>query len=96
MIQLILILHAIIAPKVFNIILFLEIIILVLTCLVRISVSVSFGIKHLYTNEIYPTAIRSIGSGFVYSFVYYYSISIGFNRLIYNSIHFLFGTNIDN
>jgi hypothetical protein len=42
---------------------------IVLACLIRVSVSFGFAIEPLYANEVYPTVVRTIGSGFVFSFV---------------------------
>lgn len=38
-----------------------------LACLIRIFTSFSFAIQTLFVNEFYPTKIRTIGSGFVFS-----------------------------
>lgn len=47
-----------------------------MACVMRLMVSVGFGLEPLYANEIYPTKIRTIGSGFVFAIVYYYNISL--------------------
>lgn len=40
---------------------------IVIVCLIRIFNTFGFALQGLFANEFYPTVIRSMGSGFLYS-----------------------------
>jgi hypothetical protein len=39
----------------------------VLACLIRIFNTIGFGLQGIYANEFYPTTLRALGSGFLFS-----------------------------
>lgn len=46
-----------------------EIIVILLACLIRIFNSFGFALQGLYANEIFPTCVRGLGTGILFSVV---------------------------
>jgi hypothetical protein len=48
---------------------FIEIIAIILACLIRVFNSLGFAVQALFATEFYPTCVRSLGPGFLFTMV---------------------------